>query len=73
MSFFDQFKPPEIISKDGHLIDSLFYYTTWINVIYFGLVCLSLMYLMYFYSSKKNPTPSFIYGNKKIFIKKCCR
>lgn len=68
MSFFDSIKPPEIISKDGHLIDSLFYYTTWINVIYFGLVCAALAYLMYFYSSKKNPTPMFTYGNKKIHV-----
>ena len=64
-SIFDGWSPPVDISKDGHLIDFLFTYTTWLNAIYFLLVCIGLFGFSYLYHHKKNRKPYYTHGNKK--------
>ncbi len=68
MSFLEVITPPEIISKDGHLIDELFYYITWMIGFYFLVICIALIYVSYRYSAKRNPQPLFTYGNKKVHV-----
>jgi cytochrome c oxidase subunit 2 len=63
-SFFD-IPLPEDISTNGHLIDSLFDYTTTLNVFYFVLVCIGIFGFSYLYSRKRHPKPYYTYGNKK--------
>ena len=60
--------PPVDISVNGHLIDSLFMYTTWFNVFFFALVCIGLFGFSYLYRAKKHPKPYYTYGNKKTHI-----
>jgi cytochrome c oxidase subunit 2 len=60
------FQPPEDISVNGHLIDSLFDYTTWMNVFFFALVCIGLFGFSYLYSQKRHPKPLYTYGNTKM-------
>jgi cytochrome c oxidase subunit 2 len=64
-SWLDYFRPPENISTTGHLIDDLFNYTTLMVTFYFILVCIGLFGFSYLYSSKRNKTPYYTYGNKK--------
>lgn len=68
MTFWERIKPPEDISTNGHLIDWLFEYTTWMNVIFFTLVCIGLFGFAYLYSHKRHPKPYYTYGNKKMHL-----
>lgn len=67
-SFWHMFAPPVDISTNGHLIDWLFYYTTWMNIFFFTLVCIGLFGFSYLYSAKRHPVAYYTYGNKKIHI-----
>lgn len=60
--------PPKDISTNGHLIDSLWNYTTVLCIFYFVLVCIGLFGFSYLYSRKRNKTPYYTYGNKKQHI-----
>lgn len=64
-SWFELSKPPLDISTNGHLIDSLWEYTTVLAIFYFVLVCIGLFGFSYLYSHKRNKTPYYTYGNKK--------
>ncbi len=65
MSFLERMKPPVDISVNGHLIDGLFYFTTWLILVYFLLVCAGLFGFAYFYWNKKNPKASYLHGTSK--------
>ena len=67
-SFWHMLSPPEDISVNGHLIDWLFYYTTYLNLFFFGLVCVGLFGFSYLYAHKRHPKAYYSYGNKKIHI-----
>lgn len=64
-SWWDLSKPPMDISTNGHLIDNLFAYTSWMGVFFFVLVCIGLFGFSFMYSAKRNKTPYYTYGNKK--------
>lgn len=64
-SWLERLSPPEDISEHGHLIDYLFNYTTWMNIIFFIFVCIGIFGFSYFYRSKKNPKALYTYGNRK--------
>lgn len=63
---FWQITPPEDISENGHLIDSLFNYTTNLNIFFFVLVLIGIFGFSYFYNWKKHPRPYYTYGNRKV-------
>jgi cytochrome c oxidase subunit II len=63
--WWSTFLPPQDISSNGHLIDSLFNYTTYLCIFYFILVCVGLFGFSYVYSAKRNKKPYYTYGNKK--------
>lgn len=65
MSFWERISAPEDISTYGHHVDSLFAYTTVMNVFYFALVCIGLFGFAYKYSAKRHRKPYYTYGNKK--------
>ncbi len=65
LTLWEQMLPPKDISTNGHLIDWLFAYTTWLNVFYFALVCAGIFGFSYLYSAKRNRKPYYTYGNKK--------
>ena len=65
MSFWDQIKPPEDISVNGHHIDSLFNYVTWVNLFFFALVCLGLFGFSFWYSKKRHPKALYTHGYTK--------
>jgi cytochrome c oxidase subunit 2 len=65
---WDLFRPPVLISSTGHLIDSLFNYTTFMAVFYFILVCVGLFGFSFLYSHKRHKVPYYTYGNKKIHL-----
>ncbi len=69
MSFLERIAPPEIISTNGHLIDSLFMYTTVMATIFFIFVCLGLFGFSYKYSAKRNKKVDYTYGNRKKQLK----
>ncbi len=64
MSLLEQMTPPEDISTNGHLIDSLFMYTTVWNIFYFTLVCAGLIGFSYLYHHRRNPKAYYTHGNK---------
>jgi len=64
-SWWELSKPPVDISTNGHLIDSLFNYTTGMGIFFFILVCIGLFGFSFLYSAKRNKTPYYTYGNKK--------
>lgn len=64
-SWWDLSMPPVDISTNGHLIDSLFNYTTALCVFYFVLVCIGLFGFSFIYSRKRHKTAYYTYGNKK--------
>jgi cytochrome c oxidase subunit 2 len=66
--WWDAIKPPLDISTNGHLIDYLFNYTTYMVLIYFVLVCIGLFGFSFFYHHKRNKKPYYTHGNKKIHI-----
>lgn len=68
MGFWQRIAPPVDISVNGHLVDWLFYYTTWMNIFFFVLVCAGLFGFSYLYSAKRHPKAYYTYGNKKIHI-----
>lgn len=65
MSLLEMITPPEIITTNGHLIDSLFTYTTIMNLIFFFFVCLGLFGFSYLYAQKRSPKGEYTYGNRK--------
>ncbi len=65
MSLLERMKPPVDISVNGHLIDHLFYFTTYLILVYFIFVCLGLFGFSFKYSAKKNPKPSYLHGTSK--------
>ena len=67
-TLWERFLPPEDISVNGHLIDSLFNYTTVLNVFFFVLVCVGLFGFSFLYNRKRHPKPYYTYGNKKIHV-----
>jgi cytochrome c oxidase subunit 2 len=66
MSLWHRMLPPEDISKEGHLIDWLFRYTTVMNIFYFSLVCAGLFGFSYLYSAKRAKKVEYTHGNKKL-------
>jgi cytochrome c oxidase subunit 2 len=64
--FLEMITPPKDVSLNGHLIDSLFQYTTLMNIIFFSLVCLGLFGFSFFYSKKRHPKPLYTHGEKRI-------
>ncbi len=64
-NWFKLSMPVEDISTNGHLIDSLWNYTTFLGIFYFILVCIGLFGFSYLYSHKRSKTPYYTYGNKK--------
>ncbi len=64
-SWWDGAVPPPVITTNGSVIDSLFMYTTYMNIFYFVLVCVGLFGFPIIYRSAKNAKPYFTYGNKK--------
>ncbi len=67
-TLWEQMQAPEDISVNGHLIDWLFNYTTYMNIFFFGLVCAGLFGFSYFYSAKRNKKAYYTYGDKKIHV-----
>lgn len=67
-SIMASMSPPEDISTNGHLIDWLFNYTTYMNMFFFALVCVGLFGFTYKYHHRRNPKPYYTYGNKKIHL-----
>lgn len=65
MGFLERIKPPVDISKHGHLIDSLFYFTTWLILVYFVFVCIGLFGFAYKYWNKKSPKATYLHGTSK--------
>jgi cytochrome c oxidase subunit 2 len=64
-SWWDAMMPPKDISTNGHLIDSLFNYTTYLNIFYFLLVFGGLIGFSFLYNRKRHPKPYYTYGNTK--------
>lgn len=64
-NWFTLAKPPMDISTNGHLIDGLWNYTTFLCIFYFILVCIGLFGFAWMYSHKRHKTPYYTYGNKK--------
>ncbi len=65
MSFWDRMTPPEDISSNGHLIEWLFNYTTYVNLFWFALVCFGLFGFSYMYSAKRHKIALYTHGNEK--------
>lgn len=65
MSFWDRIAPPEDISSNGHLIDWLFNYTTYVGLAWFFLVCVGLFGFSWVYSQKRHKKPVYVHGNEK--------
>ncbi len=65
MSFWDQIKPPVDISTNGHLIEWLFNYTTYVNIFWFALVCIGLFGFSIMYSQKRHKKAFYTHGNEK--------
>lgn len=68
MSWWEASKPVQDISTNGHLIDGLFNYTSYLGVFYFILVCIGLFGLSWMYSHKRHKTPYYTYGTKRIHL-----
>ena len=65
MSFWERITPPEDISSTGHLIEWLFFYTTYVNIFWFTLVCIGLFGFSFLYSKKRHAKPFYTHGNEK--------
>lgn len=65
MSFWERMSPPEDISTNGHLINWLFNYTTYVNLFWFALVCIGIFGFSYLYSKKRHLKPFYTHGNEK--------
>ena len=66
--FWSGLSAPEDISTNGHLIDWLFRYTTFMNIFFISLVCIGLFGFSFLYAAKRHPKPYYTYGNKKVHI-----
>lgn len=65
MSLWERVKPPVDISSNGHLIEWLFNYTTYVNLFWFALVCIGLFGFSFLYSAKRHKKPFYTHGNEK--------
>jgi cytochrome c oxidase subunit II len=65
MSFWDRIRPPEDISTNGHLIEWLFNYTTYVNLFWFALVVIGLFGFSFLYAKKRHQKPFYTHGNEK--------
>ncbi|MFL5785916.1 MAG: cytochrome c oxidase subunit II [Bacteriovoracaceae bacterium] len=65
MSFWERIAPPEDISTNGHRIDWLFNYTTYVGLFWFFLVCAGLFGFAYLYSRKRHSKSVYTHGNEK--------
>lgn len=65
MGFWDRIRPPVDISTNGHLIEWLFNYTTYVNLFWFALVCIGLFGFSFVYSQKRHKIPFYTHGNEK--------
>lgn len=65
MGFWQRITPPEDISSSGHLIEWLFFYTTYVNLFWFALVCFGIFGFSYLYSQKRHKKPLYTHGNEK--------
>ncbi len=53
---------------NGHLIDWLFNYTTYLNLFFFALVCIGLFGFGYLYRAKRHPKAYYTHGNGRNHI-----
>ncbi len=67
-TILENMTPPQDFSTSGHLIDSLFNYTTVMNIFYFILVAIGIFVFPFIYHWKRNKKPYYTYGNKKIHL-----
>ena len=65
MGFWQRISPPEDISSTGHLIEWLFFYTTYVNLFWFALVCIGIFGFSFLYSKKRHKKPLYTHGNEK--------
>lgn len=65
MGFWQRISPPEDISSSGHLIEWLFFYTTYVNLFWFALVCIGIFGFSFLYSKKRHAKPLYTHGNEK--------
>ncbi len=65
MSFWERIQPPPDISTNGHLIHWLFNYTTYVNLVWFALVCVGLFGFSILYSAKRHKKPFYTHGTEK--------
>lgn len=65
MSFWERMQAPEDISTSGHLIDWLFFYTTYVNLFWFALLVIGLFGFSFFYSSKRHKKAVYTHGNER--------
>lgn len=67
-TWLERMAPPEDISVNGHMVDYLFNYTTWMNILFFVAVCLGIFGFSFLYRAKRSPKAYYTYGNKKPHI-----
>lgn len=65
MGFWERISPPEDISSSGHLIEWLFFYTTYVNLFWFSLVCIGIFGFSFLYSQKRHKKALYTHGNEK--------
>jgi len=65
MGFWEMIKPPEDISSNGHLIEWLFMYTTYVNLFWFALVVIGIFGFSFLYSQKRHKKPLYTHGNDR--------
>lgn len=65
MSMWERMKPPVDISTNGHLIEWLFNYTTYVNIFWFALVCIGIFGFSWMYSAKRHKKAFYTHGNEK--------
>jgi cytochrome c oxidase subunit II len=65
MSLWDRMAPPEDISTNGHLITWLFNYTTYVNLLWFALLCTGLFGFSWIYSAKRHKKAVYTHGTER--------
>jgi len=65
MSLWQRMQPPEDIGTYGHLIHYLFNFTTYLNIFFFGLVCIGIFGFSFLYSAKRHKKPLYTHGKNK--------
>lgn len=68
VGFLEMIKPPVDISTNGHLIDSLFMFTTYLILFFFFFVCLGIFGFSYLYSKKRHPKAHYTHGTSRKHI-----